>query len=45
MDTARRESSHFWSLTVCYDHMEEDEAKVMEAKQEQVLASLGITRD
>ena len=28
-----------------YDHMEEDEAKVMEAKQEQVLASLGITRD
>ena len=25
--------------------MEEDEAKVMEAKQEQVLASLGITRD
>ena len=28
-----------------YDHMEEDEAKIMEAKQEQVLASLGITRD
>jgi len=25
--------------------MEEDEAKVMEAKQEQVLSSLGITRD
>ena len=33
-------------LHLCgYDHMEEDEAKIMEAKQEQVLASLGITRD
>ena len=33
-------------LQLCgYDHMEEDEAMVMEAKQEQVLASLGITRD
>ncbi|MBQ4282842.1 MAG: cytidine deaminase [Lachnospira sp.] len=28
-----------------YDHMEEDEAKVMEAKQEEVLTMLGITRD
>ena len=33
-------------LHLCgYDHMEEDEAKVREAKQEQVLSSLGITRD
>lgn len=28
-----------------YDHMVEDEAKVMEAKQEQILSALGITRD
>jgi probable rRNA maturation factor len=27
-----------------YDHMEEDEAKVMEAKQAEVLEQLGITR-
>ena len=28
-----------------YDHMEPEEAKVMEAKQEQVLTKLNITRD
>ena len=28
-----------------YDHMEEEEAKVMEAKQRDVLEGLGITRD
>jgi probable rRNA maturation factor len=33
-------------LHLCgYDHMEEDEAAVMEKKQEEVLSSLGITRD
>ena len=28
-----------------YDHMEEDEARIMEEKQEAILAYLGITRD
>ena len=33
-------------LHLCgYDHMEEDEAKVMEKKQREVLDKLGITRD
>lgn len=33
-------------LHLCgYDHMKEEEAKVMEAKQEKVLKELGITRD
>ncbi|WP_029321483.1 rRNA maturation RNase YbeY [Butyrivibrio sp. AE3004] len=33
-------------LHLCgYDHMEEDEAAVMEKKQEEVLKSLNITRD
>ena len=33
-------------LHLCgYDHMEEDEAKIMEQKQEDILTALGITRD
>lgn len=33
-------------LHLCgYDHMEEDEAKIMESKQEHILTQLGITRD
>lgn len=33
-------------LHLCgYDHMEDEQAKVMESKQEQVLIALGITRE
>ena len=33
-------------LHLCgYDHMEEEEAKVMETKQEEILTALGITRE
>jgi len=33
-------------LHLCgYDHMEADDAAVMETKQEEVLQELGITRD
>ena len=33
-------------LHLCgYDHMAEEEAKLMEQKQEEVLTVLGITRD
>ena len=33
-------------LHLCgYDHMDEEEAKVMETKQEEILTALGITRD
>ena len=33
-------------LHLCgYDHMEEEEAKTMEKRQESVLAALGITRE
>lgn len=33
-------------LHLCgYDHMEEEDARVMEKKQEEILNSLGITRD
>lgn len=33
-------------LHLCgYDHMEEEQTKVMESKQEQVLTALGITRE
>ena len=33
-------------LHLCgYDHMEENEARIMEQKQEQVLEKLGITRE
>jgi len=33
-------------LHLCgYDHMEEEEARVMEAKQNEILTALGITRD
>ena len=33
-------------LHLCgYDHMEEAEREIMEARQEEILAELGITRD
>ena len=33
-------------LHLCgYDHMEPDEAEIMERKQEELLSCLGITRD
>ena len=47
--SARREFAFLVAhsmLHLCgYDHMEEEAAKEMETKQEQVLNTLGITRD
>ena len=43
-----REATYLFVHSIChllgYDHMEPDEAKVMEAKQEEILTKLGITR-
>ncbi len=48
MDILLQESLHFsctqYDASFGYDHMTEDESRVMEAKQREVLDNLGITR-